>query len=151
MESLEGPTAAAAAAAAVPYPPPECRDVSPVGSPDHGLDEAHAPPSDDDHHIDHDHAPAPEPEPERKRSAEAEAPKEEKAPEPEPMDVNEEEKEKKERKAQALKEKEAGNVAYKKKDFDTAIQHYTKAIELNDEDISYIMNRAATYLEMGKV
>lgn len=93
----------------------------------------------------------PAPEPERKRSAEAGAPKEEKGPEPEPMDVSEEEKEKKENKAQALKEKEAGNVAYKKKDFDTAIQHYTKAMELDDEDISYIMNRAATYLETGKV
>ncbi|KAL5551100.1 hypothetical protein UlMin_001276 [Ulmus minor] len=87
---------------------------------------------------------------ERKRAAESEPVKEEKEPEPEPMEVSEEEKEKKERKAQALKEKDAGNVAYKKKDFDTAIQHYSKAIELDDEDISYIMNRAATYLEMGK-
>ncbi|KAL5548994.1 hypothetical protein UlMin_004225 [Ulmus minor] len=48
-----------------------------------------------------------------------------------------------------LKEKDAVNVAYKK-DFDTSIQHYSKAIELNDEDISYIMNRATTYLEMSK-
>lgn len=96
-------------------------------------------------------SPSPPP-PERKRSAEAEPPKEEeKEPEPEPMELTEEVKEVKERKAQALKEKEAGNVAYKKKDFDTAIQHYTKAIELDDEEISYIMNRAATYLEMGKV
>lgn len=94
---------------------------------------------------------SPPTQPERKRSAEAEPPKEEKEPEPEPMELSEEEKEAKERKAQALKEKEAGNLAYKKKDFDTAIQHYTKAIELDDEEISYIMNRAATYLEMGKV
>jgi stress-induced-phosphoprotein 1 len=72
-------------------------------------------------------------------------------PEPEPMDVTEEEKEQKERKALAQKEKEAGNAAYKRKDFDTAIQHYTKAMELDDEDISYITNRAAVYLEMGKV
>lgn len=90
--------------------------------------------------------------PERK----AEPPKEEEKkapepePEPEPMEVRMEEREKKERKAQALKEKEAGNAAYKKKDFDTAIQHYTKAIELDDEDISFITNRAATYLEMGQ-
>lgn len=87
---------------------------------------------------------------ERKRAAEAEPPKEPE-PEPERMQVSEEEKEAKESKAQALKEKELGNAAYKKKDFDTAIQHYTKAMELDDEDISYIMNRAATYLEMGKV
>ncbi|CAL9029538.1 unnamed protein product [Prunus brigantina] len=72
-------------------------------------------------------------------------------PEPEPMEVSEEESEAKKRKAEAIKEKEAGNAAYKKKDFDTAIQHYTKAIELDDEDISYIMNRAATYLEMGQL
>jgi len=86
---------------------------------------------------------------ERKRAAETEPPKEPE-PEPEPMQVSEEEKEAKEMKAQALKEKELGNAAYKKKDFDTAIQHYTKAMELDNEDISYIMNRAATYLEMGK-
>ncbi|KFK40570.1 hypothetical protein AALP_AA2G013200 [Arabis alpina] len=61
-----------------------------------------------------------------------------------------EEKEKKERKQKALKEKEMGNAAYKKKDFDTAIKHYSTAMEIDDEDISYITNRAAVYLEMGK-
>ncbi|XP_040987240.1 hsp70-Hsp90 organizing protein 3-like [Juglans microcarpa x Juglans regia] len=93
-------------------------------------------------------SPSPQP-PERKRPAEAEPEKEPK-PETEPMDLTEEEKEAKERKARAQKEKELGNAAYKKKDFDTAIAHYTKAMELDDEDISYIMNRAATYLEMGQ-
>ncbi|XP_074268495.1 hsp70-Hsp90 organizing protein 2-like [Silene latifolia] len=53
-------------------------------------------------------------------------------------------------KAEAKKEKELGNAAYKKKDFETAIGHYSKAIELDDEDISYLTNRAAVYLEMGK-
>uniref|UniRef100_A0A7N0TBP3 STI1 domain-containing protein n=1 Tax=Kalanchoe fedtschenkoi TaxID=63787 RepID=A0A7N0TBP3_KALFE len=86
------------------------------------------------------------------RPAEAETPKPvarkpEPEPEPEPM---EEEKIVNENKVQALKEKEAGNAAYKKKDFDAAIQHYTKAMELDDEDISYITNRAAVYLEMGR-
>uniref|UniRef100_A0A0D6R9N2 STI1 domain-containing protein n=1 Tax=Araucaria cunninghamii TaxID=56994 RepID=A0A0D6R9N2_ARACU len=71
-------------------------------------------------------------------------------PEPEPMDIPDEEKEKQARKAEAQKEKEAGNAAYKKKDFETAIQHYTRAMELDDEDISYLTNRAAVYLEMGK-
>ncbi|KAL5213615.1 hypothetical protein ABZP36_002767 [Zizania latifolia] len=72
-------------------------------------------------------------------------------PEPEPMEVEtEEEKERKERKAAAQKEKEAGNAAYKKKDFETVTQQYTKAMELDDEDISYLTNRAAVYLEMGK-
>lgn len=88
---------------------------------------------------------------ERKRAAEAEPPKQpEPEPEPEPMEVNEE-REAKQRKAEAQKEKEAGNAAYKKKDFETAIQHYSKALELDDEDISYLTNRAAVYLEMGKV
>lgn len=72
-------------------------------------------------------------------------------PEPEPVEMTDEEKERKERKAAAQKEKEAGNAAYKKKDFETAIQHYTKAMELDDEDISYLTNRAAVYLEMGQV
>jgi stress-induced-phosphoprotein 1 len=72
-------------------------------------------------------------------------------PEPEPMDFTDEEKERKERKAAAQKEKELGNTAYKKKDFEAAIQHYTKALEHDDEDISYLTNRAAVYIEMGKV
>ncbi|KAG8060082.1 hypothetical protein GUJ93_ZPchr0002g24367 [Zizania palustris] len=70
-------------------------------------------------------------------------------PEPEPMEVTDE-KERKDRKSAAQKEKEAGNAAYKKKDFETAIQHYTKAMELDDEDISYLTNRAAVYIEIGK-
>uniref|UniRef100_A0A2P2KC06 Uncharacterized protein MANES_02G035100 n=1 Tax=Rhizophora mucronata TaxID=61149 RepID=A0A2P2KC06_RHIMU len=69
--------------------------------------------------------------------------------EPEPMDVSEEEKEAKQRKAEAAKEKELGNTAYKKKEFETAIAHYTKAMELDDEDISYLTNRAAVHLEMA--
>ncbi|CAL5015700.1 unnamed protein product [Urochloa decumbens] len=99
---------------------------------------------------------APEPHPAEsapqtpKQKPEAKAREPEPEPEPEPMEVTDEEKERKERKAAAQKEKEAGNAAYKKKDFDTAIQHYTKAMELDDEDISYITNRAAVYLEMGK-
>ncbi|RYR59900.1 hypothetical protein Ahy_A05g025844 isoform A [Arachis hypogaea] len=88
---------------------------------------------------------------ERKRAAEAEPPRQpEPEPEPEPMDLSEEEKDKKLRKAEAQKQKEAGNAAYKKKDFDTAIHYYSKALELDDEDISYLTNRAAVYLEMGK-
>ncbi|KAJ1702170.1 hypothetical protein LUZ63_001949 [Rhynchospora breviuscula] len=84
------------------------------------------------------------------RSAEPEKKAPEPEPEPEPMEVTDEEKAAKEKKAEAQKEKEKGNAAYKKKDFETAIAHYTKAMELDDEDISYITNRAAVYLEMGK-
>lgn len=93
--------------------------------------------------------------PERKRPAATETepvkedkrPEKDPEPEPEPMELSEE----KQRKVQAQKEKEVGNAAYKKKDLETAIQHYTKAIELDDEDISFLTNRAAVYLEMGKV
>lgn len=46
-----------------------------------------------------------------------------------------------------LQEKEAGNAAYKKRDFETAVQHYNKAIELYDRDISFITNRAAVHFE----
>ncbi|KAL6506842.1 hypothetical protein OROHE_022279 [Orobanche hederae] len=55
-----------------------------------------------------------------------------------------------ERKAQAQKEKVAGNAAYMKKDFEIAIEHYSKAIKLDDDDISFLTNRAAVYLEMAK-
>ncbi|KAL2490047.1 Hsp70-Hsp90 organizing protein 2 [Forsythia ovata] len=79
--------------------------------------------------------------PERKKPAAAEA---------DPMDKSEEEEEKMEKKAQAQKENAAGNAAYKKRDFETAIQHYTKAIELDDENLSFLTNRAAVHLEMGK-
>lgn len=77
-------------------------------------------------------------------------------PEPvaKPMEVDTEDEEikaKKARKAEAVKEKEAGNAEYKKKNFEAAVQHYTKALELDGEDISYITNRAAVYMEMGKV
>ncbi|CAA7391681.1 unnamed protein product [Spirodela intermedia] len=71
-------------------------------------------------------------------------------PEPEPMEVLDGENETKKRKAEAQKEKEAGNAAYKRKEFETAIQHYGKALELDDEDISFLTNRAAVYMEMGK-
>ncbi|KAL6004894.1 hypothetical protein ACLOJK_005451 [Asimina triloba] len=103
---------------------------------------------------------APMPGPELRKQAATEVAKEfkpepEREPEPEPEkepeDVMDEEKEKKRRKAEAQKEKEMGNATYKKKDFETAIQHYTKAIELDDEDISFLTNRAAVYMEMGKI
>ncbi|KAA3475900.1 hsp70-Hsp90 organizing protein 3 [Gossypium australe] len=93
-----------------------------------------------------DSPPAPSP----SHPAKEEVKKPEPEPEPEPMEITEEEKEKKEKKEKALKEKEAGNAAYKKKDFEAAIKHYTTAMELDDGDISYITNRAAVYLEMGK-
>lgn len=50
-------------------------------------------------------------------------------------------------KEQAKNEKELGNEAYKKKNFDVAIQHYNKAIELDPTDITFHNNLAAVYFE----
>jgi stress-induced-phosphoprotein 1 len=44
-------------------------------------------------------------------------------------------------------EKEQGNVAYKKKDFETAVSHYDKAIELDPENMTYYLNKAAVFFE----
>ena len=72
-------------------------------------------------------------------------PPEPKAPEP----VKEPEPEVSETRKEALAAKEAGNAAYKKRDFDTAIANYDKAIELDPEDVSFLNNRAAANLEKG--
>lgn len=50
----------------------------------------------------------------------------------------------------ARKSKELGNAAYKKKDFETAIKHYTEAIEHDPTDITYYNNIAAVYFEQKK-
>ncbi|XP_054264701.1 stress-induced-phosphoprotein 1 isoform X2 [Macrosteles quadrilineatus] len=47
----------------------------------------------------------------------------------------------------AREEKELGNAAYKKKDFETALTHYNKAVELDPTDITYLNNIAAVYFE----
>lgn len=49
---------------------------------------------------------------------------------------------------EALTEKELGNQAYKKRDFNTAISHYKKAIELDACNMIFHSNLAAVYLEM---
>lgn len=68
-------------------------------------------------------------------------------PEPEPeaeeMEVDEEERAARKRKAEAQKEKEAGNAAYKARQFQDAVGHYNKAIELDATDISFLTNRCA--------
>jgi len=51
----------------------------------------------------------------------------------------------------AKKEKELGNAAYKKKDFSTAISHYTKAIELDGSELTFHNNLAAVYFEMKEL
>lgn len=52
-------------------------------------------------------------------------------------------------KKQAYEEKDKGNSAYKDKRFEEAIEHYNKALELFDQDISFITNRAAVKYETG--
>lgn len=52
-------------------------------------------------------------------------------------------------KAKALREKEKGNVAYKKRDFPAAIEAYGRAIELDADNMAYLTNRAAALLESG--
>lgn len=47
-------------------------------------------------------------------------------------------------------EKEFGNAAYKKRDFDTAIKHYDAAIELDKNNMSYLTNKAAVYFEKAE-
>ncbi|XP_074659524.1 stress-induced-phosphoprotein 1-like isoform X2 [Tubulanus polymorphus] len=51
---------------------------------------------------------------------------------------------------QALEQKMLGNEAYKKKDFETAMIHYEKAIELDSGNIVYYLNKAAVYFEKGE-
>lgn len=43
----------------------------------------------------------------------------------------------------------AGNAAYKAKRFEEAVGHYTKAMALYPEDISFLTNRAAVHFETG--
>ncbi|XP_057670576.1 stress-induced-phosphoprotein 1 [Diorhabda carinulata] len=52
-----------------------------------------------------------------------------------------------ENKKLALAEKEQGNSFYKKKDFENAINHYSKAIEHDPTDITFYNNLAAVYFE----
>lgn len=51
-------------------------------------------------------------------------------------------------KKEALKEKELGNQAYRKKNFLTAISHYDKAIQLDSTELTFHNNKAAVYFEM---
>ncbi|KAJ1505934.1 hypothetical protein HMI54_005555 [Coelomomyces lativittatus] len=49
-----------------------------------------------------------------------------------------------------LAEKENGNSAYKKKDFEAALKHYDKAWEMsNEKEVTILTNKAAVYYEMG--
>ena len=47
---------------------------------------------------------------------------------------------------QSLEEKEKGNAAYKTRDFETSLQHYDKALELDPTNITFLTNKAGGYL-----
>lgn len=61
---------------------------------------------------------------------------------------SEEEKQRKANQKLAEKEKELGNAAYKKKEFDTALTHYNKAAELDPVASVFHNNMAAVYFEI---
>lgn len=52
-------------------------------------------------------------------------------------------------KAEALKEKDAGNAAYKQKKWEEALEHYHKAQALDPTNMSFLTNEAAVHFEMG--
>lgn len=88
------------------------------------------------------------PEPAAPKSASTPQPKAQ--PEPEPV-VEEEDEEalaKKKAKEEADKEKALGTTEYKKRNFDAAIEHYTKAWDTH-KDITYLTNLGAAYYEKG--
>ncbi|KAI0546512.1 hypothetical protein F4679DRAFT_557678 [Xylaria curta] len=88
--------------------------------------------------------------PDLTRSPPASKPTPAKAPEPEPEPEPEDEEalEKKKAKEEADKEKALGTENYKKRNFDQAIAHYTKAWELH-KDITYLNNLGAAHFEKG--
>ncbi|KAJ5037416.1 uncharacterized protein L3040_007591 [Drepanopeziza brunnea f. sp. 'multigermtubi'] len=80
--------------------------------------------------------------------AQAQQPKKAPSPEPEPEPMDEEAAEKAKAKAAADEEKRLGTENYKKRNFDQAIAHYSKAWDLH-KDITYLNNLGAAYYEKG--
>ncbi|XP_015608933.1 stress-induced-phosphoprotein 1 [Cephus cinctus] len=68
-------------------------------------------------------------------------------PKPEPKPEKNEEENLPPEKREALKEKVLGNEAYKKKNFEVALEHYNKAVELDPTEITFLLNIAAVYFE----
>ncbi|NXS36920.1 STIP1 protein, partial [Pomatostomus ruficeps] len=53
-------------------------------------------------------------------------------------------------KQEAQREKELGNAAYKRKEFPAALEHYTRAEQLDPTNMTYVTNQAAVYFETGE-
>ncbi|KAF9176670.1 Hsp90 cochaperone [Haplosporangium sp. Z 767] len=73
-----------------------------------------------------------------------EEPKKQEEPKEEEMPTEEEL-----NKKEALKFKDLGNVSYKARKFEEALEHYAKAWELDSTNVSILTNKAAVYFEMG--
>ena len=71
-----------------------------------------------------------------------------KEPEPEPEPEDEEAVMKRQAKAKAEEEKKLGTESYKKRQFESAIEHYSKAWDLY-KDVTYLTNLGAAYFEKG--
>ncbi|XP_066518097.1 stress-induced-phosphoprotein 1 [Hoplias malabaricus] len=84
--------------------------------------------------MDEDEEPSPPPPPKPKETA---------PPPPKDEDLPE-------NKRLALKEKELGNEAYKKKDFAAALKHYEEACKHDSTNMTYLSNQAAVFFEMGE-
>ncbi|KAL6463546.1 hypothetical protein MHYP_G00279370 [Metynnis hypsauchen] len=84
--------------------------------------------------MEEDEEPTPPPPPKPKETAPP-PPKEEDLPE---------------NKRLALKEKELGNAAYKKKDFAAALKHYEEACKHDPTNMTSLSNQAAVFFEMGE-
>ncbi|KAI0089223.1 hypothetical protein BDY19DRAFT_944755 [Irpex rosettiformis] len=68
------------------------------------------------------------------------SPESEPTPAPEPIDPLKE----------AEKKKEAGNAAFRTKNYQEAIERYTEAIDFNSNEPTYLTNRAAAYMALKK-
>ncbi|WVQ82393.1 hypothetical protein IAT38_004521 [Cryptococcus sp. DSM 104549] len=88
--------------------------------------------------------PAPTPAPQPKA-----APKPAPEPEAEPMEVDEQDDSAKAKK-EAETIKAEGNVAYKSRKFDEAIELYSKAWEVYPKDVTFLTNLSAVYFEKGE-
>lgn len=86
--------------------------------------------------------------PEPQQEAPKPEPKKEPEPEPEPEPEDEETLAKKKAQEAGDAEKKIGNDFYKKRQFGEAIEHYTKAWELN-KDVTYLNNIGAAKFENG--
>jgi tetratricopeptide (TPR) repeat protein len=53
------------------------------------------------------------------------------------------------KKEEAIKEKDLGNAAYKKREFEKALEHYDKAWELDPTNALILINKAGEYSNHG--